>query len=337
MKRDKNKGFIACIIILAAITFAGGFAFGYHVGSSIDKKMETAATVTPTPSMEEQNYQKAMELRSEGMYQDAADLFQKNGSYRDSMEQYYQTLYELGRKKMAELAYDEAKSWFSKISGYQDADELAVNCDYKMAVSYYRDGKYKKALAIFTKLENNKDAIKYITKCNKKIQQAQDYFQIGYVVNDSEEDTKGKYYTNGEGKLRFDSDTPLNDWTGTPGGAYVTYTIPFSTIKFHLQNTGKKALKNPVIHIYFDEVWLNQAEKPFQFIDSDHIRGIGGYRGAVWEKKGTINTGAYENISFSMHEAYFCNGENATMTIEVSAENYKKREYKVKVALYSQT
>lgn len=337
MNENKNKGLIICIIILIAIIFAGGIAFSYQLGKNSNNQEEEAAnTAAPTPSIEEQNYQKAIELRSQGMYQDAADLFRANGAYKDSMEQYYQTLYELGQEKMSESAYEEAKSYFSRISGYQDADKQAMDCDYKIAVGYYRDGKYKKALALFRKLESNEDTEKYVNKCTKKIKQAQEYFQVGYVVYDSEEEERGRYYTNGEGKLRLNSDLPLDDWVGLPGGTYVTYTMPRSIIKFRLQNTGKKALKNPVMHIYFDEVWLRHIEEPFQCIDSDHVHGIGAYRGAVWEKNGTINAGASEYMTFTMQEAYFCNGKNAVMTIEVSADNYKKRVYKVDVDFYSQ-
>ena len=341
MKENKNKGFIICIIILAAVILVGGFAFSYYLGRDSVKE-EVVVNATPTPSIEEQKYQKAIELREQGMYQDAADLFHENSTYKDSMEQYYQTLYELGQKKMSEGDYEEAKTWFNKISGYEDAEKQAMDCDYNIAVAYYRNGKYKKALALFEQVKDNEDARAYVSKCSKKIKQAEDYFRIGYVVNDSEEDSRGEYYINGEGTLRLRSEQGVDDWVGVSdwvafSGDYVASTIPQSEIKFRLQNKGEKALKNPVIHVYFDEVWLRRIYDPFGSVDSDHVHGVGGSRGAVWEKYGTINAGDTEYLSLPMNEAYFCNGEKATMTIEVSADNYKKRVYKVDVVLSSIT
>lgn len=340
MKENKSKGLVICIIILAAIILVGGFASGYYLGRSSVKE-EVVANTTPTPSIEEEKYQKAIELREQGMYQDAADLFHENSTYKDSMEQYYQTLYELGQKKMSEGDYEEAKTWFSKISGYEDAEKQVMDCDYNIAVAYYRDGEYKKALAVFKQVKDNEDAREYVSKCSKKIQQAEDYFRIGYVVNDSEENARGAYYVNGEGTLRLRSEQGVDDWVGVDdgvgfSGAYVASTIPQSIIKFRLQNKGEKAIKNPVIHVYFDEIWLRGRDDLFKFVDSDHVHGIGGYIGAVWKKRGMINAGAFEYLSLPMNEAYFCNGEKATMTIEVSADNYKRRVYKVGVVLYSE-
>lgn len=342
MKESKNKGLLICIIVLVVIIFVGGFAFSYYLGRNSGEKEQAVVNATPTPSIDEQKYQKAIELREQGMYQDAADLFRENSTYKDSMEQYYQTIYEFGLKKMSEGDYEEAKTWFNKISGYEDAEKQAMDCDYNIAVAYYRNGEYKKALAVFKQVKGNEDAEKYVTKCTKKIKQAEEYFKIGYVVNDSEEDSRGEYYINGEGTLRLISEYAPDDWVGVNdgfgfSGAYVTSTIPRSMIKFRLQNKGEKAIKNPLIHVYFDEVWLRRIDRPFKTVDTDHVHGVGGYRGAVWNKRGTINAGAFEDISLPMNEAYFCNGESATMAIEVSADNYKRRVYKVDVDLYSLT
>ena len=274
-----------------------------------------------------------MELRIQGMYEDAAGLFLENSTYGDSMEQYYQTLYEFGKKKMSEDAYEEAKLLFSKISGYQDADQKAMECNYKIAIGYYRDGEYKKALALFKKLDGYDGVEKYINKCSQKIHDAENYFKVQYVVKGSGEDDESRYYADGKGKLRFTVNETGGGWTGLNDGDYVTYSTEQSSIKFLLENKGGKALKNPVIHIRFNNIWTKELEGDFIYDYKDHVDGAGGFNGAVWREKGSINPGDYRNILLPLYGAYFCNGETGIMSIEVSADNYKKRIYEVDMAL----
>lgn len=330
MKENKNKGLLICIIVLAIIIIAGGFVFSYYLGKSSSSRK---ASGNGEISIEEQRYQKAVELRIQGMYEDAAGLFLENSTYEDSMEQYYQTLYEFGKKKMSEDAYEEANLLFSKISGYQDADQKAMECNYKIAIGYYRDGKYKKALALFEKLDGYDGVEKYINKCSQKIRDAENYFKVQYVVKGSGEDDESRYYADGKGKLRFTVNETGGGWTGLNDGDYVTYSTEQSSIKFLLENKGGKALKNPVIHICFNNIWTKELEGDFIYDYKDHVDGAGGFNGAVWREKGSINPGDYRNILLPLYGAYFCNGETGIMSIEVSADNYKKRIYEVDMAL----
>lgn len=339
MKENKNKGLVICIIVLAIIIIAGGFVFSYYLGKSSSSRK---ASGNGEISIEEQRYQKAVELRIQGMYEDAAGLFLENSTYGDSMEQYYQTLYEFGKKKMSEDAYEEANLLFSKISGYQDADQKAMECNYKIAIGYYRDGEYKKALALFKKLDGYENIEEYINKCNERIQKEKDYFRIEYVVEHSKEDDEGKYYTDGKGTLKFIPEQAVvkDDWVGFGEGEYVSDTREQTAIKFHIENKGKNVLKNPVIHVYFSDIWIKcymeGLASGFEY-DAYHVNGTIGYTGVVWKKKKEINAGASEDILLPLYGAYFCNGETGVMSIEVSADNYKKRVYKVNIALNKQS
>lgn len=326
----KNNNLIICIAVLAGIVFIGTIMISYYIGKTSQSLGEVE--VTPTSSPEKQKYDQAVQLFEQGMYLDAANLFFEITTYEDAMGRYHQSLYELGKKMFLAEEYDEAKAWFEKISGYQDADTWILECDYNMASGYYREKEYKKSMELFEKISDFKDSADCAKKCREKMKQASEYLQVGYVVNDSQEEADGKYFTNGKGTLKFISDIPLDgDWVGVGNGRFVTYTMPQATIKFRLTNNGTKSLKNPIIRVKFDGVWLKTI--PMGWEGTNHVHGVGCYAGAKRQDYESIHAGASQEFTLDMYEAYFANGKSANMTITVSADNYKQHTYKVKLKL----
>lgn len=326
----KNKNLKICIVVLICIIFFGAIFFSYYIGKTSQSSEETEVIATPSP--EKQKYDQAVQLFGQGMYLDAANLFFEISTYEDAMERYHQSMYELGKKAFLAGEYDEAKAWFEKISGYQDADTWALECDYNTAIGYYRKKEYKMAMELFERISNFKDSADRAEKCIDKLKQASEFLQLGYVVNDSQEDAYNKYFTNGKGTLKFISDIPMDgDWVGFGSGRFVTYTMPQATIKFRLTNKGTKTLKNPIISVEFDEVWLKTI--PLEWEGINHVHGVGCYAGAKRSSYESIHAGASQEFTLDMYEAYFINGKSANMTITVSADNYEQHTYMVKLKL----
>ena len=316
------------ILLFSAMAAGSVSACGKNEGS------RTEASPSPSPvstiSPEEAKYQQAKKLLDSGMYQDTADLFKEIAGYEDAMDQYYISEYALGKKYYDNQDYESSKKVFTIISGYQDADEQVIECDYQMAIRLYRSKKYKKAINVFKALASYKKANTYYKNCQKRIAAQSEYFEVNYVVNDSNKDEIGGYYKSGKGKLEFLSDIPLDDWVGF-GGKYVTYTMPQSTIKFRFKNRGKKKLKNAKIKLEFEGVFLKQVYND-AFREENHIHGLGGFGGASL-KLGTLQPNEAKNYQFEMSEAYFENGKSGNLYIIASADGYKARTYTVPLRL----
>lgn len=322
---------------------------------------------SPSMTPEEQKYQKAEEYFNSGNYEDAKIYFQELNGYEDSgikekecviaianqlketgdyqgaidylsdMREYSETsdiiskcYLELGKQEYQDEDYENAKELL-KQSREEEAKELLTDCDYQKAIMYYKKKNYKEAKRIFAELNDYKTAKEYVSKCKDKIRAASEFVEIQYSVNQSDMDLRGKFYKNGKGLLKFTSDIPIDDWVGF-GGAYVTYTIPESSIHFKLVNKGKDAIINPVVKFQFDGVILKDVYGDFE--GEDYVNGISGYATAVFRSYDNLPAGgSSSDYMLEMPEAYFENGESGTVTITVSGDNYKARQYKVPLKL----
>lgn len=137
-------------------------------------------------------------------------------------------------------------------------------------------------------IKNYKDSTSLYSECEKQIALKEEFLKIDYLVSETPEAEKGKYYTNGKGTLIFAEDTPLDDWVGF-GGKYVTFVMRGqSVLWFRLRNTGEKALKNPTIRLKFQGVFLKEIYDE-GWEGEDHLHGLGGFAGAKWEKRNSHN------------------------------------------------
>lgn len=138
MKEQDRKNLLI-ILVVVLIVICTGCTF---TSKNTVQQTETDSSANQSP--EEQKYQKAKELYDSGMYIDAVNIFYEINSYRDSIDYYYKSVYQLGKKYLGEKDYDLAVENFKKISGYQDADDQIKECSYQQAKDYLTEKNTKK-------------------------------------------------------------------------------------------------------------------------------------------------------------------------------------------------
>ena len=355
------KKVLVIVSVLLAITL-GACKTSEKAAENHEVTHHMDATMTP----EEEKYQKAEEYFQAGNYEDALIYFRELNGYEDSgikqkncviaiakrlmdsgdyqgtidylseMKEYSEAgelisecYLELGKQEYEKKNYEKAKELFGQ-SRETEASTLCTDCDYQRAIALLKKKKYKKAKDIFSELGDYEKSKIYVSKCNKGIQADSEFLEIQYVVNQSQRDLDGNFYKNGAGTLEFISDLPLDDWVGF-GGAYVTYTRPCSSIHFKLVNKGEEAIINPMVKFQFSGVILKDVYGEFQ--GEDYVNGITGYATAVLRCYDNLPAGGSSDYMLEMPEAYFENGRSGTVTITVSGDNYKARQYKVPLKL----
>lgn len=272
----------------------------------------------------------AKQLMDSGDYQGTIDYLSELREYSEASELISKCYLELGKQEYQNKKYEKAKKLLEK-SRETEASTLSMDCDYQNAIALYKKKKYKKAKEIFAELDDYKKAKAFVSKCDIGIQAASEFLEIQYAVNQSQRDLDGDFYKNGKGTLEFMSDVPLDDWVGF-GGAYVTYTIPCSSIHFKLVNKGDEAIINPMVKFQFSGVILKDVYGEFE--GEDYVNGISGYATAVLRSYENLAAGgSSSDYMLEMSEAYFENGSSGTVTITVSGDNYKARQYKVPLRL----
>ena len=108
-------------------------------------------------------YQKANAAMAEGKYQEARKEYIQLGTYLDSptnLEVCNAALYEEAAELKKNGDYAKAYELFTLISGYSDSNEITkqIRDDYKTAEELLKNGKYNEANAAFTALHNYSDS-----------------------------------------------------------------------------------------------------------------------------------------------------------------------------------
>ena len=323
--------------------------------------------VNPTPSPEERKYQQAEEFFANGNFADAATLYSELGTYSDSSIKYKNAVIEQANVMFSNGEYEsvidyledntsnEAKELISKCylelgnvmfdkneyekaltyyrQSKEDVSSKINECNYRIAKKKYDNKKYEEAKEMFSSLGSYKDSFDYLSECKTHLEEAKEFFEIQYALNQSEEENSGNYYKNGNGAtFTFYTDADImDDWVGL-GGRYVSICFPETAIHFKLVNKGSQALKNPIVKFEFTDVILKQVDDPFT--GENHVRGVGGFGTAVLYTYSNLQPGTTsEDYMLRLNEAYFTNGSSGTLKITLSADNYKARTYTVSLKL----
>ncbi len=162
-----------------------------------------------------------------------------------------------------------------------------------------------------------------------------------YVVNQSLEEVNGKYFTNGNGSLVFDSFEPLDEAhdLGFSGVSYISYCVPESSINFWLVNNGDTTIRNPVVQFEFTNIMLWGETQIEDWTYYNHVQGLGGYGSIKWEpgedfvlrpgEKSEMNT-----LYLSESPVFTENGD-ASVTINVLSDDCKSKSFTVPITLDS--
>lgn len=236
---------------------------------------------------------------------------------------------EEGERLYRQGEYVEAINTLNKLESNLDASSLISKCYFEYGRKLRAAKKYKHALKML-KRSSELEAEKEIAYCENKILENSDYLEVRYVVNETTRDEQGRFYKNGKGTLKFMSDIPFDPWCGD--GKYVTYCEPQSKIHFQIANMGKKTMKNITLILSFNGLVITGSDIG-EFTCQNHCDGIGGWGGAVatYDK---LQSGICIDTMFSVQEAYSFNGaDGGTLSITISADNYKARTYEVPIKL----
>lgn len=115
-------------------------------------------------------YQRAVALRENGQYGEAAAVFTELGDYSDANEQIAPTKYMQAEELRENGQYGEAIDVFTELGNYSDAAAQIAETKYQQAIALRETGKYKSAIAAFTELGDYGDVAAQITET--KYQQA---------------------------------------------------------------------------------------------------------------------------------------------------------------------
>lgn len=109
-------------------------------------------------------YQRAVTLRENGQYGEAAAVFTELGDYSDANEQIAPTKYMQAEELRENGQYEEAIALFTELGNYYDAAAQVTETKYQKATNLNAFGKYDEAYAIYVTLTGYKDVDKLLAK-----------------------------------------------------------------------------------------------------------------------------------------------------------------------------
>ena len=103
-------------------------------------------------------YRPAVEAQKSSDWKTAVGLYEKCGSYSDSVSRLEKCRYELATNLQKEGSYEAAIPLFEQLGEYSDSAKQLNNCRYDLAVQSMQDGDAAKAAELFTILGTYKDS-----------------------------------------------------------------------------------------------------------------------------------------------------------------------------------
>lgn len=89
------------------------------------------------------NYTSAIKQMENKKYEEAISKFEKLGAYKDSVEMFKKSSYELGKDLFKQDKFEDARTYFEEIGDFEDAKEMVKECEYQLTT----DGHFMRALS----------------------------------------------------------------------------------------------------------------------------------------------------------------------------------------------
>lgn len=154
-KVPKNTLAFLAVMIFALVIF---FGWAFYLKAQINQK-----------------YESAIEMLQNGQYEDARDVFNSLGNYKDSISKLNESLnylkYDEANKLFEKKCYQDAAKIFSTLGEFEDSQALAKESMYYYAVDLYEDEKYEEAFSRFQELEGYEDSNLYIANITLHLQE----------------------------------------------------------------------------------------------------------------------------------------------------------------------
>lgn len=117
-------------------------------------------------------YHKAQRLLEEGAYDDAKEVFDALGDYRDASDMSKESIYQKAEHLLEEGAYDDAKEAFDTLGEYRDASDMSKQSIYKKAEHLNDSGDYEHAIAVWKSIKEYSDSEERIEKAELDLKEA---------------------------------------------------------------------------------------------------------------------------------------------------------------------
>ena len=118
-------------------------------------------------------YNSAKDLVSEGKFDEAVEVFESLGDYKDSETQILATKYAKAMYLRDSKEFVDAYVIFTEIAGYEDATEQATETRYLRAKDYQENRYFLDAYDIFISIEEYKDSKKLRNQCAEELAKEQ--------------------------------------------------------------------------------------------------------------------------------------------------------------------
>ena len=103
-------------------------------------------------------YQKGKKQLADGQFDDAKATFESLEDYADAQTMAKESAYQKGKKQLADGQFDEAKATFESLEDYADAQTMAKESVYQKGEKLLADGRFYEAKTTFETLKDYADA-----------------------------------------------------------------------------------------------------------------------------------------------------------------------------------
>ena len=114
-----------------------------------------------TPSNE---YEKACALMDDGEYDDAIEIFEDLGDYKDCSEKITESKYQKALRTLDDGEYTIAEELFKELGDYRDSEDMALESKYKYGISLIEDEYYTQAISVFEDLDDYAESSYYLNE-----------------------------------------------------------------------------------------------------------------------------------------------------------------------------
>lgn len=115
------------------------------------------------------DYTEAMSMYEEGQYEQAVELFESLGDYKDSQDMILACKYEEAKSLLESADYEAAKNIFSDLGSYEDSETMVIDCDYQQGKALFEAENYKSAREIFVDLGSYKNSEAMMVECDYQL------------------------------------------------------------------------------------------------------------------------------------------------------------------------
>ena len=149
VKKKINKKLVIIIVSIAAgLIILAGAAFAVW-------------KLVITPSNE---YEKACALMDDGEYDDAIEIFEDLGDYKDCSEKITESKYQKALRTLDDGEYTIAEELFKELGDYRDSEDMALESKYKYGISLIEDEYYTQAISVFEDLDDYAESSYYLNE-----------------------------------------------------------------------------------------------------------------------------------------------------------------------------